>query len=63
LTLGGSEHQSGGNNVAGRKARRETDRLCSDKVAGVGGEGGWHSSEIKLKNLKHEAGPIALEVK
>jgi hypothetical protein len=49
----------GGNNVAGRRTRRETDRLCSDKVAG--GKGG-HSREIKSKESKREEGHIALGV-
>jgi hypothetical protein len=38
----------GENDAAGRRVRRETDRLSSDKVV-VGR--GWHSREIKLKNL------------
>jgi hypothetical protein len=48
-----------GNDVEGRRTRRETDRLCSDKVAG--GKG-WHSREIKLKESKHEESHLALGV-
>jgi hypothetical protein len=56
LTLVRSEHQEE-NNVAGRKARKETGRLCSDNEAG-GKE--WKRREIKLKELKHEEGHTAL---
>jgi hypothetical protein len=46
----------GGNNVAGRRTRNETDRLCSDEVAG---RKGWHSKEIKPKEPKLKEGHIA----
>jgi hypothetical protein len=36
--------------VAARRVRRETDRLCSDNEAG--GQDG--KAEIKLQELKHE---------
>jgi hypothetical protein len=49
----------GGNDVAGRRNRREKHKLCSDKVQGKG----WHSREIKPKESKHEEGHVALEVK
>jgi hypothetical protein len=48
-----------GNNVAGRRTRRKQTGLSSDKVAG--GKG-WHSREIKSKELKGEEGHIALGV-
>jgi hypothetical protein len=41
--------------LAGRMARRETDRLCSDNETGKG----WQSRERKIKESKHE-GHIAL---
>jgi hypothetical protein len=40
--------------VTGRRARKETDRLCSDETGGRDGK-----VEKKLKELKHE-GHIAL---
>jgi hypothetical protein len=51
-----------GNNVAERRAktRGKQKSLCSDNV--TGGRR-WHGQEIKLKNLKHEEGHIALGVK
>jgi hypothetical protein len=45
------------NDVAGRRARRETDSMCSDDEAG---RKGWKRREIKLKELKHEEGHTAL---
>jgi hypothetical protein len=33
LAIGGSEHRRG-SGVAGRRARRESERLCSDNEAG-----------------------------
>jgi hypothetical protein len=45
-----------GNDVTGRRARKEAS-LCSDNVAGGRG---WHSREIKLEESKCEEGHLAL---
>jgi hypothetical protein len=47
----------GGNNVAGRRARRESDRLCSDNEAG--GRDGM--AEKKPEESEHGEGHVALE--
>jgi hypothetical protein len=46
-----------GNNVAGRRMRKQNKLGLSPKK--VAARKGWHNREIKLKKSKHEEGHIA----